>query len=248
MEFVLLMRNCEMRIKFKKKIIHFIQKRISKTERLIGHILKLKLTYLSRGALHLIIESIIYIENKNIKGDFIETGCALGGSSILIGKLKKHKRTFKIFDSFEMMPTPSSKDDVDVHERFEVISSGNSKGIGNNLYYGYEKDLLKKVKENFNYFKIDIDKNNIQFIKGYYEDTLKIDNPVAFAHIDCDWYDSVFVSLKRIVPFLSVGGIPIIDDYFRYSGCRIAIDEYFIDKKNQFKFIEKERLLIKRIK
>jgi len=219
----------------------------SKVDKLIKRIKTLKLTYLSNDALRLLAFSIYDIDKNGIPGDIIETGCALGGSSILIGKLKNKKRNFKIFDSFELMPEPTENDEDDIHERFEVIKSGKSKGIDGDPYYGYEKDLLNKVKDNFKLFDINTIQNNIHFIKGYYENTLKIDKPVALAHIDCDWYDSVIVSLERITPFLSIGGILIIDDYYYYSGCKKATDDFFSDKKDSYKFIEKERLIIERL-
>lgn len=208
-------------------------------------VLSQKLTYLSHKALLLLGDTVKKIEKNNIEGAILETGCALGGSSILIGKLKSKDRKFKVYDSFEMMPEPTEKDGVDVHERYEVIQKGKSKGISGELYYGYEDDLYNKVKNSFISFGVDM--NNVQMVKGYYEDTLIIDEEIALAHIDCDWFDSVIVSLERIEPFLVVGGILIIDDYYRYSGCKKAVDDYFIDKKKDYKFIQDERLVIEKI-
>jgi hypothetical protein len=205
-----------------------------------------KLTYLSHKALLLLGNSVKKIEKNNIEGSIIETGCALGGSSILIGKLKSKDRQFNVYDSFEMMPEPTENDGEDVHNRFNVIKKGVSKGISGNKYYGYEKDLYYKVKNSFKSFGIDL--TNIQLIKGYYEDTLKINDEVAMAHIDCDWYDSVLVSLQRIEPYLVVGGVLIIDDYYCYSGCKKAVDDYFNDKIANYNFIQEERLVIEKIK
>jgi len=205
-----------------------------------------KLTYLSHKALLLLGNTVKKIEKNNIEGSIIETGCALGGSSILIGKLKNKNRQFNVYDSFEMMPEPTENDGEDVHYRFDVIKKGVSKGISGNKYYGYEKDLYNKVKNSFISFGVDL--TNIQLIKGYYEDTLKINEQVAMAHIDCDWYDSVLVSLQRIEPYLVVGGVLIIDDYYCYSGCKKAVDDYFKDKKDDYNFIQEERLVIEKIK
>ena len=72
--------------------------------------------------------------------------------------------------------------------------------------------------------------NNIKLIKGYFEDTLYITEAVALAHIDCDWYASVMSCLLQIEPNLSPGGKLIFDDYYEWSGCRNAVDEYFSDK------------------
>lgn len=229
-----------------RKIISRI--RPNKPEKLIDKILEFNLTYLSKDALLLIDNTIRIIEKNNIQGDIIEAGCALGGSAILIAKTKRNGRTFKIFDSFGLMPEPGNNDEIDVHIRYKEIISGNSTGIGENLYYGYEEDLLENVKNKFLDFNISYKKENILFIKGYYEETLKINNPIALAHIDCDWYDSVMVSLERITPHLSIGGFLIIDDYFYYSGCRKATDKYFADKQGDFRFWKKERLLIEKVR
>ncbi|WP_298368899.1 TylF/MycF/NovP-related O-methyltransferase [uncultured Lutibacter sp.] len=228
-------------IKKIERIIFF-----NKIENIARKVSHQKLTYLSHRALLLLGKTVKKIEKKNIQGCIIETGCALGGSSILIGKLKNKDRQFNVYDSFEMMPEPSENDGEDVHNRFSVIKKGVSKGINGNLYYGYERDLYNKVRTSFKSFNVDL--TNVKLIKGYYKDTLIIKEQVAMAHIDCDWYDSVILSLERIEPHLVVGGLLIIDDYYRYSGCKKAVDEYFKNKKENYIFLNKERLVIEKVK
>jgi hypothetical protein len=63
------------------------------------------------------------------------------------------------------------------------------------------------------------------------------------AHIDCDWYDSVLTCLKNIEPHLAAGGTIIIDDYYVWSECKTAVDEYF-ENKNGYSFNKKEVLHI----
>jgi asparagine synthase (glutamine-hydrolysing) len=53
---------------------------------------------------------------------------------------------------------------------------------------------------------------------------------VAFAHLDGDWYESTMVCLERIAPLLIQGGRIVLDDYYAWSGCRTAVDEYFADR------------------
>ncbi len=220
---------------------------ISKTDKMIDEVVFLKLTYLSKKALAQLSYYVKIIDKNKIPGIIIETGCALGGSAILIALQKDKQRKFKVYDSFGMMPEPSEFDDDDVHDRFAVIKNGKSKGIGDDLYYGYESDLLQKVKNNFSNFGIDITTESIDLIKGFYEDALIVSEPVALAHIDCDWYESVKLSLERITPHLVKGGYLIIDDYYRYSGCNKAVDEYFKELKNDYKFYKNERLLIEKL-
>jgi asparagine synthase (glutamine-hydrolysing) len=193
---------------------------------IIAEIHRRKLTYLPKVRMNSIANTIIEIENKKMPGILIETGCALGGSSILMASLKKRKRPLKIYDVFEMIPPPGEHDTQDVHDRYNIISSGKSHGIGGEEYYGYRQNLFQEVYDNFNDFGINPKKNAVKLIKGLLQNTLELSEPVAFAHIDVDWYDPVLVSLERIFPKLLQGGSIIIDDYFDWGGCRNATDEF----------------------
>jgi len=205
------------------------------------------LTYLDIPCLVDLQHTIRHLERQKIEGIFIEAGCALGGSAIVIASSKKRDRPLFVYDVFGMIPPPSSSDGEDVHKRYKIIKDGKSEGLGDETYYGYLDNLMDIVKGNFAANKVDIDQNNIKLIKGLFQDTLKIKQKVAFAHIDADWYESVMTCLKEIEPVLVSKGVLVIDDYYYYSGCRIAVDEYFKDKKNQYLFIKKNRLHIIKI-
>jgi hypothetical protein len=209
-------------------------------------IIQKKLTFLGLDALTNLKNNIL--KTNNIEGNIIETGCALGGSAICIALFKNKDKKFNIYDVFDMIPPPTDKDDINIHKRYNIIKDGKAKGLGSNVYYGYKKDLLKEVINNFNDFNIDPNESNINFIKGLYKDTLLITDPVSFAHIDCDFYDPVMNSLNQIVPNLSINGIITIDDYYYWSGSRKAVDEYFKNIKKHFTFKKvAERLNIERI-
>ena len=78
---------------------------------------------------------------------------------------------------------------------------------------------------------------------------LELKEPISFAHIDCDWYESVKCVLKYVMPNLLVNGIVIIDDYNCWQGTNKAVDEYFQNIKDQFEFyFINKKLHIKRIK
>ncbi|HYQ15452.1 MAG TPA: TylF/MycF/NovP-related O-methyltransferase, partial [Polyangiaceae bacterium] len=80
----------------------------------------------------------------------------------------------------------------------------------------------------FGSYGLRVDGDQIQLHKGLFQDTLPhvpLDR-VAFAHIDCDWYDPVAFCLTSIAPHLALGGILLIDDYNDYGGCRTAVDEF----------------------
>jgi asparagine synthase (glutamine-hydrolysing) len=184
------------------------------------------LTYLSRPKLDKLGHGVLAIERSRVEGTILEAGCALGGSAILLAASKSQSRQLRIYDVFGMIPPPSSMDGSDVHERYQVIVSGKSRGLKGQRYYGYETDLQQRVRasfERFGYPQIDY---AVEMIAGKVEDTLVVDGPVALAHVDVDWYSPVMTCLERIAPRLSRHGVIVLDDYFDWSGCRKATDEF----------------------
>lgn len=212
----------------------------------IAHVQQQHLTYLDQQALIDLGLAVTQLEQQAIAGQMLELGCAAGGSAIVITSVKAKSRPFAIYDVFGMIPPPSARDGQDVHQRYEVISTGKSPGLGNRRYYGYEEALDQKVIAAFAEAGYPIEQHQVRLVKGLYEDSLQIDQPVALAHIDCDWYDSVMVCLERIVPHLVQGGILVIDDYDSWSGCRQAVDDFFRERQAEFRFEHKSRLHITR--
>ena len=100
---------------------------------LIRRIRDERLTYLSDAKLAALTNTCQSIEEQNLPGLFLEAGCALGGSSILIASIKHRQRPLYVYDVFGMIPPPSSQDTEDVHERYKTIVEGKSSGID-----GYE--------------------------------------------------------------------------------------------------------------
>lgn len=201
---------------------------------LIASIQSKKLTYLSGKKLTSLLNTCRAIEEANLPGIFLEAGCALGGSSILIATIKKNVRPFNIYDVFGMIPPPTKEDSQDVHDRYRTIVEGKSTGIGGDKYYGYRKNLFDVVQSNLKNFGINCQEQSVLLIKGLVQDTMRIAQPVAFAHIDVDWYEPVMTCLKRVFPNLVVGGCIILDDYHDWGGCRKATDEYLRDVTGQF--------------
>jgi asparagine synthase (glutamine-hydrolysing) len=202
------------------------------------------LTYLGDAALSDLCRTVQALESESVEGVLIEAGCAAGGSALVIAASKSPSRPFYVYDVFGMIPPPSQEDGPDVQERYQIISSGQSKGMGGRRYYGYEENLYEQVKARFHDCGLDMDANKVHLIPGLYQETLSLTEPVAFAHVDCDWYASVMTCLERIEPHLVTHGVLIIDDYKDWSGCRRAVDEYFADKRGQYEFATKSRLHI----
>jgi asparagine synthase (glutamine-hydrolysing) len=202
------------------------------TRQVVAH----RLTYLSTGKLRRLEEAME--RAAKVDGDFLEFGVALGGSGILAAHHAKPARRFLGFDVFGMIPEPiSDKDDQKSKSRYQTIRSGESQGIGGDEYYGYMPDLYEGVKLSFERFGLPVDGERIILHKGLFEDSWPSAgvSRIAFAHIDCDWYDPVRFCLEACADKMSSGGLIVLDDYHDYSGARTAVNE-FRAKRADFAF------------
>ena len=209
-------------------------------------VVKDRLTYLSPKKLMRIQRALK--ETKDVPGDILEFGVALGGSGIIFAHHIGESRRFLGFDVFGMIPPPTSeKDDAVSKERYETIKSGASRGIGNDGYYGYKMDLISEVKASFARHSVPVDDKCIILYKGLFEDTWPtvIVKAISLVHIDCDWYDPVRFCLNACADKLGEGGIIIIDDYHDYGGCRTAVDEFIAERRN-FTFEDGANPLLKK--
>ena len=160
-------------------------------------------------------------------GLLVEAGTARGGSAIVLAAAKAPERPLKVYDVFGMIPPPTERDGPDVHKRYEAIAAGEARGVGGETYYGYRDDLYDEVADSFTRLGVPPGEHGVELIRGLFEDTIELDEAVAFAHLDGDWYESTMTCLERIAPLIVPGGRIVLDDYFQWSGCRTAVDEYF---------------------
>ena len=200
-----------------------------------------KLTFLAEYPLYEIYSTIRHIERKKVPGILIEAGVALGGSAIVMAAAKNRWRPLFLYDVFDMIPPPTIEDGEDVAKRYSIIKTGDATGIGGETYYGYQQNLLDRVHDTFVKYNYDPAPHSVHLIKGLFTDTLRVDSPVAFAHLDGDWYESTLVCLQQIWQHVSAGGRIIIDDYYHWSGCKKAVDEFF-KGRDDFKFLKHSRL------
>lgn len=204
-----------------------------------------KLSYLVPENLRSLAKLAIEADQSGREGLIIEAGSALGGSAIVLAAAKARDRPMRVYDAFGMIPPPSEKDPIEVHERYEIIKAGESKGVGGGVYYGYHEDLLAEVTASFARLGVEASTHHVDLIKGLFEDTVEIDEPVALAHLDGDWYDSTMVCLERIAPHLVTGGRIVLDDYYFWAGCRDAVHDYFANRSG-FAIEHRERVHVVR--
>jgi hypothetical protein len=204
------------------------------------------LTYLKPDNLRELAARVLDAEKQGLEGLVIEAGTARGGSAIVMAAAKAPERPMKVYDVFGMIPPPGEQDGEDVHERYAKITSGAARGPGGETYYGYRDDLYTEVEESFARLGVPTRERNVDLVKGLFEDTIDLDEPVAIAHLDGDWYESTMTCLTRIAPLVVPGGRIVLDDYYAWSGCRRAVDEYFKDRDG-FRLEHGSRLHVVRV-
>jgi hypothetical protein len=212
------------------------------SETLIAQVRAKNLSYCGRPKLENLSEAAIRLRREKVPGAFIEAGVALGGSAIVLAKLKEPGRRLDLYDVFSMIPPPGPQDGEDAHKRYSEIKTGESAGLGGEKYYGYIDKLIDQVRLNLEIFNVNLMREHVSLIQGLFEDTLYPQEAIALAHIDCDWYDPVRTCIDRIVPKLSPGGIIVFDDYSSYSGCTRAVDE-LLEQRPDFEKVFHNRSL-----
>jgi O-methyltransferase len=187
-----------------------------------------RLSYLTPERLSYLMDTVERVNADGIEGDLAEFGIALGGSAICVASKLAAGQKFYGFDNFDLIPRPGPVDGEHPNARYEVIKSGRSAGIGGDRYYGYERDRLALVTRHFAEFGMPVDDERIVLVNGLFEDTLAaaLQGPIAFAHVDCDWYAPVKICLEALHSLLRPGASIVVDDYRHWDGCTKATDEF----------------------
>lgn len=209
-------------------------RRLSDTARRVK---KEHLTFLSLERLLALEQEATAAITRCGKGDILEFGVALGGSSIVLANIASSRHPYHGFDVFGLIPQPTStKDDERSKARYVVISSGQAEGIKGDGYYGYREDLYDHVCKELAKYGLPVDGEKITLHKGLFEDTWASykGTAVAFAHIDCDWYDPTRFCLEKISSKIVSGGVVVVDDYNDYGGSKIAVDEFLKENRGSW--------------
>lgn len=153
----------------------------------------------------------------DIPGDLLEAGVWRGGASIFMrGLLMAYgitDRTVWVADSFEGMPAPNRA--TDPSKLSILLDPTQSVAVG-----------LDAVKANFAKYRL-LD-NQVQFVKGWFSDTLTSLplESLSLLRADGDMYSSTMDILNPLYPKVSPGGFVVIDDYWAWEECRRAVTDY----------------------
>ncbi|MBU1083887.1 MAG: TylF/MycF family methyltransferase [Candidatus Omnitrophica bacterium] len=169
------------------------------------------------------------VNEKGIKGSFVELGVARGGCAALMAGIAFEQgdlnRQMWLFDSFEGLPDPTQDD----------YQSGED-GTGDHvrpLSRGECLGTLEEVKDLF-LNKCRFPEDKVFFVKGWFQDTLPLKGKevgdIAVLRIDGDWYESTKCCLEQLYDRVVSGGAVIIDDYQSCYGCKKAVDEFLLHR------------------
>ena len=196
-----------------------------------------------------LINSIKYIINNNIEGDFVECGVYKGGNLIIFKDFTEKYSLNKMiygFDTFEGMSDPTNYDTRYLDNKFakDILSTHSKQEKNDFNFWCYAN--MEEVKNNLGTYE----SNKIKLIKGKVEDTLllkkNLPGKISILRLDTDFYESTKIELEILYPLLSDKGILIIDDYGYWQGAKKAVDEYFKNKNIFLQYIDHDcRLLIK---
>jgi len=154
---------------------------------------------------------------RDVPGDFIETGVWKGGTAIFMrGLLRAYgvtDRKVYVADSFQGLPPP----DAEAYPADERSTLH----LWRNLAVS-----LDEVRANFQRFALLDDQ--VEFVQGWFRDTLPALRGRVWSviRLDGDLYESTRDALTHLWPGLAVGGFVIVDDYGAVDGCRRAVDEF----------------------
>lgn len=154
---------------------------------------------------------------KGVPGDMVETGVWRGGCTILMKAVIEARgeatRNVWCCDSFEGLPPPNETD----QELSDMADFS-------------QCDFLAVSKEQVeaNFRRFGLLDDRVKFLKGWFSDTLPTApiGKIALLRMDGDLYESTMDALNNLYDKVSDGGYIIIDDYYSWTGCRTAVDEF----------------------
>jgi O-methyltransferase len=185
-------------------------------------------TMTSPERLYALIQAIRYASAAAIPGDIVECGVWRGGSMMAAARTLLEcgdaNRHLYLFDTFEGMSSPSSRDvALDGTSASDLLRSQDKADPSSAWCYATLENVRSAMSGT------GYERDRIHYVKGKVEDTIPDAAPerIAVVRLDTDWYESTRHELEQLYPRLSPGGVLIIDDYGHWAGCRQAVDEYF---------------------
>lgn len=183
-------------------------------------------TMLSNDRLQSLMKLSTEIARKHVAGAFVECGTCRGGSGAILAWAAKEegwKRSVYLFDSFQGHPSSASNNAPDRDRVTEwagtMVASVEDVKLALRKVGAYAPDHVK-------------------IVAGWFQESIPtVDIPqIALLHLDADWYDSTLFCLEALYEKVVSGGYIVVDDYYFYEGCRLAVDRFFKERGSEIRF------------
>ncbi|MGY6250749.1 TylF/MycF/NovP-related O-methyltransferase [Bosea thiooxidans] len=173
--------------------------------------------------------AISAIENGH-RGDFVECGTWLGGSSFAMLLAQRYhfgeiRKPVWMLDSFQGLPPTDERDGP---MALNYTATAYEPGNWDNC-----TAPIERVREAIAAFGF----SNAEAIvvPGWFNDTIPAHKSeiakrgISLLRADCDWYEPVHYVLTELAPFVCEEGAIIIDDYFAWDGCARAAHAFLTE-------------------
>jgi hypothetical protein len=183
-------------------------------------------TMCARTQMWNLIDSVATVLRNDVPGDLLEAGAWRGGMGMLMKEILRRNgdttRTVWLADAWSgRFPTAEAPNDAAIEAVvYRLFADGPTRD-----------DVIQNFKT------LGLWDSRLQFIQGYFEQTLPniAVERLAVLRLDADFYNSTLQVLTHLYPKLSPGGFIIVDDYgIPGCDCKKAVDEY----RSRHKIIE----------
>lgn len=155
-------------------------------------------------------------------GDFIEIGVHRGGSAAVLAELIKddQDRLLHLFDRWGDLPEPTDEDGFRQQQYARAAIGDKLLELKNNPPIVSTRRVIEEV--------VRFPRERLRYYQGWYETAFDdySGETIAFASIDCDYYESVKLTLGFVESHASVGTVMVLDDYGTWPGTRRALEEW----------------------
>jgi O-methyltransferase len=166
--------------------------------------------------------------DEHLPGDFVECGVWRGGGGFLMADLLRRAgvrdRKVWLCDSFQGMPP--------VEEIDGPLAMAEASDPESPLYVDNSRVAIADVRRTAAELGLT---SYTEFVPGWFDETLPAHRerigPVAILRLDCDWYSSVRACLDNLYDQVVDGGFVVLDDYYAYDGCAVAVHEFLGERR-----------------
>jgi O-methyltransferase len=161
------------------------------------------------------------ILHHGIQGDFVEIGVHRGGSAAILAALIKSRNCeLHLFDRWGDLPQPTERDGFREMEYRKDRITDKLARLRDDPPLDHARHLLEGI--------IGFPTDRLHYYPGWYSETFGKypGSAIAFASLDCDYYESVRDALEFVDRFASLSATIVADDYGSWPGARTAIDEW----------------------